>query len=513
MRLHNPEADFELPFQSCGTFVPESQPYTFSVYLRSDVEQFHAALSIGWGEKRAIAVSDRWQRYNVTYLPSGEAKLRYALPVHIWLLQTGNLWVAAPQLETGAQPTTFSLALMDDHPLPTLPWGDKDDQTMFSSEVSPPPVRAVESLTEHATEKIGIDSVRRCLVKDGKPLLISAIAVSNPDDRQLDDVAKHGFNAVSIFISVTGRAEDDDQSLALARARLDSARARGLGVVPMFILERRKPLAQLNRDIANAITRLKDHPAILSWLVLDEPYKWWETEGKSESEVLQLYRAANGADNTRPVFINHNSWERGKGCYGGLDSTDIGSVDVYPIGQYQNPLKMIADLSQSMNVDCIRAHKPTAFWHQLHGYDDAVREPTPDEERAMTYLSLIHGTRLLFYWLYKPMNNALWESLKSLREELNRLELILLDTESRWLNVGTNALRIHYSMFQLGDSCYLIACNASPEEVRAVFEIDQLGATRSERVDRYFDGSEFVFERNTLSMTFVPYERQVFEFR
>jgi hypothetical protein len=128
VRLHNPQPGFELPFQSCGTFVPDAQPYTFSVYLRSDVKQFSAALTIGWDEKRPISVGNRWQRYDVTYLPAGETKLRYALPVRIWLQQAGNLWIAAPQLETGAQPPPFSLALMDDHPLPILPWPKTDEE-------------------------------------------------------------------------------------------------------------------------------------------------------------------------------------------------------------------------------------------------------------------------------------------------------------------------------------------------------------------------------------------------
>src|SRR5688572_21388738 len=103
LRLHNPQANFEMSLQSCGTFLPKPKPYTFSIYLRSEVEQFRATLSIGWGKKNPIVVSDQWQRYQIVYAPGVNEELHFGFQVQVSLQQEGNLWLAAPQLEEGEQ--------------------------------------------------------------------------------------------------------------------------------------------------------------------------------------------------------------------------------------------------------------------------------------------------------------------------------------------------------------------------------------------------------------------------
>jgi hypothetical protein len=524
VRLHNPQPGFELPFQSCGTFVPEAQPYTFSVYLRSDVKQFSAALTIGWDEKRPISVGDRWQRYDVTYLPAGETKLRYALPVRIWLQQAGNLWIAAPQLESGAQPTPFSLALMDDHPLPILPWPKTDEEnapgrvaplqatvelsyytheetarvfieSSLSDEarlnisahslsgvmttlaagipfaptgrqrivldIKSLPVseyalvaealstdgtalaRAEDQLVklEPSTEQVRMHRAHRCLEKNGEAYVVFGIATSDPTDWTLADIAEHGFNTVALFVAVLNGGAEDEASVIRTRARLDAAHQKHLGVIAFLTYDKAKNSDQLRQCTARTLRRLKDHPAILCWMVLDEPI------GELEQNVEQIYKAAKQADPYRPAFINENRWEAGEWTNTLLRATDIGSFDLYPIGQHQNSVKLIADKSSAINRDCINARKPSAFWLQLYGYDDAVREPTPDEERAMTYLTFIHGTRLLLYWIYKPMNPALWESMKSLREEISRLEQIVTRDDAQWVSVGTCGLCVLYGLW------------------------------------------------------------------
>jgi hypothetical protein len=507
IRLENPRQGFELIFQSYGGFVPEPQPYTFSIYLKSDTEPLDVALSIGWSESVAVTVDQQWRLYKMTYTPIGENRLRRAMPVSLKLREQGKLWLAGPQLEPGSEPTRFALALMDDHPLPSLPW-DKDQNTFIAKGST----RPLEAEYSHDARGLQIDAQRRCLTRDGKPFLMSAVAISDPDAAQLADIAAHGFDSILIFVKPP-ESEATDAFFRTISTQFDEASSHGLGGLAILSLDRRKEFTELKRDALNTINALKHHRAIRGWMMLDEPAVWWGFESRIESQILELYHALKNADSSRPVFTNHNSWESGKGCYGGLQSTDLGCVDSYPIGQFQNPLKRIADLSSSMNTDCIEAAKPSAFWHQLYGYDDAVREPTVEEERAMTYLSIILGTRILFYWLYKPLNAELWESMKTLREELNKLEVVLLDDQTRWLCTGTSSRRVYYSVFGAEDIYYLLVCNASPDRVSCAFEIEQLASPRLSNVSRYFEGSGFDFVSGRLSMTFAPYERQMFELR
>src|SRR5262249_29034801 len=165
----------------------------------------------------------------------------------------------------------------------------------------------------------------------------------------------------------------------------------------------------------------------------------------------------------------------------------------------------------TMNGDCLQARKPAAFWLQLYGYDDAVREPTPDEERAMTYLTFIRGTRLLFYWLYKPMDPALWESMTTLRQELSRLEQLVTDDDARWLRVGTRWRRVHYALWERRRTVYLIACNASSDSVTVSFDMQHLTGQQLTRSQRWFDGRAGTLVENKLTIAFAPHQRQVFE--
>jgi hypothetical protein len=85
LRVLNPQADFELSLQSCATFLAKPKPYTFSIYLRSDVENLAVALSIGWGDHQPVAVNTHWQRYTLTYTPNNQDELRQGFQVHIAL--------------------------------------------------------------------------------------------------------------------------------------------------------------------------------------------------------------------------------------------------------------------------------------------------------------------------------------------------------------------------------------------------------------------------------------------
>jgi hypothetical protein len=147
------------------------------------------------------------------------------------------------------------------------------------------------------------------------------------------------------------------------------------------------------------------------------------------------------------------------------------------------------------------------MWLQMYGYDDAVREPTPDEERAMTYATFIHGTRLLLYWIYKPMSAALWASMKDVRLELERLEAIVLGEGARCLATGVRRGRVHYTLWNTGSRDYLIACNIAPEHVFVRFPL------RDRRsVDRiWYDSGLQHAVGGQLLARFRPFARQVWE--
>ena len=513
LHLHNPSSGRPISFLSYGSFVPESVPYTFSVYLRSDVHDCPVALAIGWSQQTNVMIGLNWQRYSMTYSPVGESTYRRAIPVRISLQNQGSLWIAAPQLQKGERASDFSLALMDDHPLPIADvWKeDYDDhprgpiKTLGDSCAT-----AVVAGTRHdrnSEPPAGLGDAHAGSTRPNETL--RAIAIIEPEDWCLEDIASHGFNAVSIFVP-TSEAGRQTTEIKRIRNQFDAAARMGLRVLPILDHQKDTAFGRLRDAVTGIISALKDHPAIAAWMLLDEPGRWWENTGAGEQQVTELYRAAKQTDPHRPIFVNDNFWAPGKGGYGSLEASDIGCNDLYPIGQYSNAVQFVADRCAMIGRDCIAVGKPAAFWLQMYGYDDAVREPTPDEQRAMTYLAYIAGVRLLFYWLYKPMNTALWDAMKPLGDEIDRLDQTLSQSDARCTRIGTVGLRMHYAFWEGKDVCYLAACNASDERTTARFDLEKLTSRRFMR-SRGWYGLDESGVAGELSLSLDGYQREVVE--
>ncbi|HZS09392.1 MAG TPA: hypothetical protein VFD58_31460 [Blastocatellia bacterium] len=531
VQLNNPDPAYAMPFESYNVahdiVVNVRQPFTFSVYLKSESDDARVTLQINYRDRREVRVGREWQRYS---LSSGDASAEPTdifakLLVRISWPQSGRLWVAAPQLERGNTPTAFSQALIDDHPIAALPWEKEDEQTLMSDvavasgvNADEPPARSEggQKGTVTGGPEVRINRVHRCLTIDHKPALVFGIAVEDENgsapDRQFDDIAAGGFNTVVFPLNLSDE-NGESTRMARVRQRLDAASERRLAVIPIFSYDTSQPVEQLSRLMVRCMQGLKNHPAIRGWIFLDEPSLWWgQRNGRRPEQIRGLYELARQTDPRRPVMVNEVSWEQGKGGYGPLDATDIGSTDCYPIGHYQNAVKRIADLARAMNHDCYPSGKPVAFWLQLWGgYWIQPREPAPDEAVAMSYLALIRGARLLLYWKYKPMNPSLWERMGSLREELVRLHDIMTDDAARWISVGTSGIRVHYAVWALRDRLYLVACNAGPEVVTTNFEMQKLAGRQLTQVRPWYGGQGVRMKDNSFIRRFAPHEREVFE--
>jgi hypothetical protein len=192
-----------------------------------------------------------------------------------------------------------------------------------------------------------------------------------------------------------------------------------------------------------------------------------------------------------------------------LQSTDIICLDNYPIGHYQNPLSVIAASLRQITGASLEQRKPAAFWLQLYGNYDAPREPTVDEQRALSYLAFICGVRLFLYWLYKPMNGALWESLKPLIEEVANLCELVFREGAQWRTLGTQRIHIHYALWEMGDYFLLVACNISDQTLKATFTVEQLAGRRFTSFETWYRSGPTQLADHRLEIQFAPFERQV----
>ncbi|MCX7642642.1 MAG: hypothetical protein N2116_02380 [Armatimonadetes bacterium] len=96
LRFFNPQNGTWFIIQSFAYTLPSSKPYTFSVYLRADRNDFPVTLSIGYDKSITVKVSTDWQRFVFTATPRRGHWRRGRLAVSIAFIQARNLWVAAP---------------------------------------------------------------------------------------------------------------------------------------------------------------------------------------------------------------------------------------------------------------------------------------------------------------------------------------------------------------------------------------------------------------------------------
>lgn len=172
---------------------------------------------------------------------------------------------------------------------------------------------------------------------------------------------------------------------------------------------------------------LKSAHVIRGWMMPDEPDN--AQRGPTGAygdclmpeEILARYRAIRERDTTRPAFLNfgqglaHKDWVgRGTKCskldheayYAAASKGgDIVSFDIYPATEARQPaiygrLDLVAEGVKSL----ARWAKPDrVVWNAIgttHIHDPDKR-PTPAEIRAQVWMSLIAGSRGIFYFLHE----------------------------------------------------------------------------------------------------------------
>ncbi len=488
VRLESHDASFELCDRT-------SRPLTFSVYLRTDGEACPVELRVQKGAVRLVTPGPAWRRYSVSSAtPVNAGGCRTGLGASISLPRSGAVRISAPQLQLGARVTSFTRAAQDERPLP-------------------------DAATPPAELTITGSALPHCLRLNGTPTLVHGIMVDDsewPDSRwQLQSIREQGFNTVVWVLPVPGGGAWTEAELRHLEERFHHCRSHGLGVIPYVSPDPNATATQIWSYVRRLLERFRSHPALLAWLLVDEPGTWWEAPPRrTHRQLAQLVRSARRADSEHPIMINENRWAAGKGGYAGLDLTDVGSVDSYPIGHYGNPGDVAGPLAARVSGDSHAAGKPAAFWLQLVSGGQELREPRPEEARALAYVSFIVGVRLLLHWMYRPASGELWRSLGRTNSELDRLFRATTVPGVRWLGTGTVQRSVYYSRWEVGGARLVALCNATPEPIGAVIPVGERAETGRQRLESWYPCTAKPAVPGTdVQVSLQPYERMVLQAR
>ena len=248
-------------------------------------------------------------------------------------------------------------------------------------------------------------------------------------DRCFADMARHGFNCVAV----------PNSPMALWEPMLKSAGEHGIRVVLEIgslaaLVSRPEPAteAEVYAAAKPIVDLLSKYPALLRYQVRDEP------SGEMIPNWVLVQRIMAALDPKRPTFS----------CFCGVDALAAltkaaplseAVFDIYPHSPATPPQTLGGFLP---TLDAFkRASGANPMWAVLGDFacGTSWRYPSPEELRAVTYLSLASGAKGAFYFIYQLMPGYLdglvkpdgtptpmWEPTAALARELGTLAPVLM---------------------------------------------------------------------------------------
>ena len=258
--------------------------------------------------------------------------------------------------------------------------------------------------------------------------------------------------------------------------------------------------------VRDTISKYKDHPAVLCWMLYDEP-------GYNRADLLDIYKIYNiayQADSYHPSYLvitTNSVYETfGRCC-------DILCIDTYPIANGN-----ILDVGNNIALASALSENNQPVWHcgQMFQWP-AQRRPTPQEHRFMTYFALMQGAKGVLWYTYKGYGQYLpeddpdlWEAHKKLLSELNSLSPL-------WMSAGNGSkiavkdeempIRARLKKSPIGT--FIIAVNTSKTDAFTPEFI--LNEFQNAQVSVYGEKRTLTISNGRLTDTFQPLDVHIYK--
>jgi len=318
--------------------------------------------------------------------------------------------------------------------------------------------------------EVKIDNLTRGLVVDGLPFLPFGYYAYYPlAEGVMDEEVVRGF---TLFSPYHGGPHVGD-TLKAVKKYMDRCAAIGMKVNFHLMWANKAQLSDEQWAALRAeVEAFRDHPALLSWYVADEP------TADRIPNLQKIHDLLKELDPHHPLTVVFYRGAEHARKFAGV--MDIVMGDPYPIPQ--RPVTMVSDMADSLN-EAFDFKKPLWIVPQAFGGNEAWRrEPTAAEQRVMTYLALIHGARGIQYFVRAPRTSfpkspIMWAECATLALETAELTPTLLSAELQ-PQVASSAAAVHAQAYRDRGIVTVLAANTQnhPLIVRlALSEIDYTG--------------------------------------
>ncbi len=222
-------------------------------------------------------------------------------------------------------------------------------------------------------------------------------------------------------------------------------------------------------QVRKTVESVRDHPALHAYILLDEPdLRWWSAPPSMVAEMAKIVREA---DPHHPVQATFSGFLGARALVPYTETVDVIRLDSYPF-YYNRPLAWPAEV-----IDSCRAatgdSKP--IWLIQQAWSNVEAFPSPDYDRCLSYLALIHGVRGIGHYAYLfgdrgttqtlPANEPeFWAYLKAFTSQLALLSELNDPPANARLFCGSRGGRIEWVLRRRGKEMLLLMANPSNHE-------------------------------------------------
>ena len=296
-----------------------------------------------------------------------------------------------------------------------------------------------------------------------------------------------------------------------------------------------------------ALRHLGD-PTIIGWMHGDEPDNAQELPNHagygppvSPEKIVESFRRLRDADPSRPVMLNLGqgvAWDEwyGRGSRSNhpedypkyIEGCDIVSFDIYPAvhdkPQIAGHLNYVAK-----GVDRLvhwTSGKPQVVWNCLEctHISNPNRKPTPHEVRAEAWMSIIHGSRGLIYFVheFKPkfreaalLDDAeMLAAVTKLNHEISSLAPVLNEpsvAEVMRVRVSANASAVDTLTKRHNNATYVFAVEMEGKQASADFRLSR--ATPAGKIEVIGEDRSITYHEGGFTDTFKAWEVHLYRLR
>jgi hypothetical protein len=349
------------------------------------------------------------------------------------------------------------------------------------------------------------------LTVEGKPWfpvgLYTVQARAGGHDEVMEEARQAGFNT-TVFYAYT---------VETIMPLLDAAQRHGLRafVYPANPYHVREHTATREELVGEIQARMR-HPALLGWYLVDEPEGIGVSSVQTVRDYYQLVKETDPAHPCSLVIMSPGAAAK----YG--NSADIVWIDPYPI-----PYSPVTFVSESMEGARTNVARDKPIWTIPQAFDwsvwktgslDKVHRPTPEEERCMTYLALVHGAKGIIYWAHTASKYYIrdypehWAALKAIAGELRELSPVLLTPDSALpAKAAPRTATLDLLVKQWNGQTYVIAVNREPTDFAAKVHLG--GVKPTSTIEVLFENRTLIPAGNGWTDQFAPFAVHVYRLK